>query len=117
MHPIPTAIANSSHCVVSNSIIYGRSMLPNAAIDRPETAARSAAVEGPGRIACWAAIRKTCSQLLDVRPLSQAWNPSPASEVEIVSPRRQGTCDAKLVPERQLKHHRKLTLAILLTYF
>jgi len=30
----------------------------NAAIDRPETAARSAAVEGPCRIACWARARK-----------------------------------------------------------
>lgn len=27
---------------------------PNATIDRPETAARSDAVEGPRRIVCWA---------------------------------------------------------------
>jgi hypothetical protein len=35
----------------------GLEVTPNAAIDRRSTAARSAAVEGPCRIACWASIQ------------------------------------------------------------
>ena len=61
-------IVLESHAIEYAQYAYLSTQAANAAIDRPETAARSDAVGGPRRIACWA----TASFDDLIRPL-QRW--------------------------------------------